>query len=210
MDAPLHVQYGAGLCGPPGWLNYDASPMILLQRTPGLNLLPIARRGAPYPKTVRFGDVVRGLPVKSGTADLVYCSHTLEHLALADCRTALRETHRMLKAGGTFRAVLPDIRYLCEEYLRQAATDPAAAVTFIRETHMGLAEAPRGLAKLRSLFSRSFHHWMWDYPAMELELRAAGFRTIRPARYQDSVHAAFRDVEEPHRWEHALGFEAVK
>lgn len=144
MDAPLHVQYGAGLCGPPGWLNYDASPMILLQRTPGLNLLPLARRGAPYPKTVRFGDVVRGLPVKSGTADLVYCSHTLEHLALADCRTALRETHRMLKAGGTFRAVLPDIRYLCEEYLRQAATDPAAAVTFIRETHMGLAEAPVG------------------------------------------------------------------
>jgi SAM-dependent methyltransferase len=210
MADPLHVQYGAGLCGPEGWRNYDASPMILLQRTPLLNLLPLARRGAPYPRTVRFGDVVKGLPIRTGAADLVYCSHTLEHLSLADCRTALRETFRMLKPGGVFRAVLPDIRFLCEEYLRQAPGDPAAATTFLRETHLGRATTPRGLARLRAFFSRDHHLWMWDYPAMAQELRDAGFREIRRAQLGDSAHAAFREVEAPHRWENALGFEATR
>ena len=207
---PLHVQYGAGLCGPDGWLNYDASPMILLQRTPLLKWLPLARRGAPYPRTVLFGDVVKGLPVRSGTADLAYCSHTLEHLSLADCHRALRETHRLLRPGGVFRAVLPDLRYLSDQYLRQAATDPAAAETFIRETHMGLAETPRGAAWLRRFFSRDQHLWMWDYPSLERALQSAGFREVRPAKYHDSAHLAFRSVEAPHRWENALGIEALK
>jgi SAM-dependent methyltransferase len=206
----LFVQYGAGLCGPEGWLNYDASPMILLQRTPLLKLLPLARRGAPYPRTVRFGDVVKGLPVRDASADLVYCSHTLEHLSLADCRTALRETFRMLRPAGVFRAVLPDLRHLCEEYLRHASEDPGAAVAFLRDTHLGRTVTPRGWARLRDFFSRDAHLWMWDYPAMRVELAAAGFREIRPARFGDSAYAAFREVEAPHRWENALGFEAIK
>jgi ubiquinone/menaquinone biosynthesis C-methylase UbiE len=175
-----------------------------------LKLLPVARRGAPYPPTVRYGDVVKGLPVRDGSADLVYCSHTLEHLSLADCRTALRETYRMLKPGGVFRGVLPDLRFLCAEYLRRAPDDPAAALDFIRETHLGLAARPRGLARLRAVFSRDAHLWMWDYPAMAAELRDAGFREVRRAQLGDSAHGAFREVEAPHRWENALGFEAIK
>ena len=51
-----------------------------------------------------------------------------------------------------------------------APGDPAAAVNFIRATHMGLAETPRGLAWWRQFFSRDAHLWMWDYPALEVEL----------------------------------------
>jgi len=205
-----NIQYGAGLCGPASWRNFDSSPMLRLQRTPLLNLLPLARRGAPYPRTVVYGDVVRGLPVDSGSADLAYCSHTLEHLSLGDCRTALRETYRLLKPGGTFRAVLPDIRFICRAYLDACEHDPAAAVTFVRNTHMGLEETPHGVDRLRRLFSRSFHLWMWDYPAMKLELAQAGFVDTRPARFGDSAHAAFADVESGPRWENALGFETRK
>jgi len=210
MKAPLFVQYGAGLCGPETWLNFDASPMILLQRTPLLNLLPVARRGARYPGTVRFGDVVRGLPVRDASAELAYCSHTLEHLSLDDCRRALRETHRLLRPGGVFRGVLPDLRFLCAAYLAQDAAEPAAAEAFMRSTHLGIAQTPRGLARLREWFSRDRHLWMWDFAGMRQELLAAGFITVRPARYHDSQHLAFRDVEAPHRWEDALGFEATR
>ncbi len=206
----INIQYGAGLCGPASWRNFDSSPMLRLQRTPLLNLLPLARRGAPYPPTVVFGDVVKGLPVASGSADLAYCSHTLEHLSLGDCRQALRETFRLLKPGGTFRAVLPDIRFICRQYLDSCATDPAAAVAFVRNTHMGLEATPRGLERLRRMFSRSFHLWMWDYAAMRLELADAGFADIRPAIFGDSAFGAFADVESGPRWENALGFEARK
>jgi predicted SAM-dependent methyltransferase len=184
--------------------------MLRLQRMPLLNLLPLARRGAPYPKTVVYGDVVKGLPVDSGSADLAYCSHTLEHLSLGDCRIALKETFRILKPGGSFRAVLPDIRFICRQYLDSCDTDPAAALKFIRDTHMGLEETPYGIEKLRRLFSRSFHLWMWDYPAMSAELTAAGFVSVRRAQFGDSAHKDFSEVESLHRWEAALGFEALK
>lgn len=206
----LNIQYGAGLCGPPTWRNYDSSPMLRLQRTPLLNLLPLARNGAPYPQTVVFGDVVKGLPVATGTADLAYCSHTLEHLSLADCRAALRETWRCLKPGGVFRAVLPDIRVICREYLAIAGNSPDAALTFMRNTCLGLEETPKGLKRLRMMFSRDAHLWMWDYPAMAAELGAAGFVAIRPANFGDSAHQDFNAVESAPRWENALGFEAAK
>lgn len=184
--------------------------MLRLQRIPLLNLLPLARNGAPYPKTVVYGDVVKGLPVTSATADLVYCSHTLEHLSLGDCRIALRESFRLLRAGGIFRAVLPDIKFICTEYLEQAKTDPASALTFIDNIHMGTSETPHGIAWIRSLFSRSVHLWMWDYAAMEIELKSAGFSSVRRAVFGDSTQAAFVAVESEHRWINALGFEAVK
>ncbi len=205
-----NIQYGAGLCGPASWRNFDSSPMLRLQRIPLLNLLPIARRGAVYPRTVTYGDVVKGLPVETQSADLVYCSHTLEHLSLGDCRIALAETFRMLKPGGTFRAVLPDIRFICQEYLDSCDADADAAINFIRRTHMGLEETPHGIERLRRMFSRSFHLWMWDYPAMRNELEKTGFVAIRPAIFGDSTHGCFAAVESAPRWENALGFEALK
>lgn len=206
----INIQYGAGLCGPENWRNFDSSPMLRLQRTPLLNLLPIARKGAPYPKTVIYGDVVKGLPVATGSADLVYCSHTLEHLALEDCRTALRESLRMLKPRGIFRAVMPDLRYLCSSYVSAAVTDPAAAGKFMLGSNLGLVRRPRGLSRVRQLFSRDAHLWMWDYAAIEFELMQAGFAQVRKATFGDSRHTSFSDVESPHRWENALGFEATK
>jgi len=206
----LNIQYGAGLCGPANWRNYDSSPMLRLQRTPLLKLLPLARNGAPYPDTVIFGDVVAGLPIADGTADLVYCSHTLEHLSLGDCRIALKKTLQMLKPGGIFRAVLPDIKFICQNYLAEADKSPDAALNFIRSTYMGQEATPRGLKWVRMMFSRDAHLWMWDYPAIAAELTAAGFISVRRAQFGDSLHNDFRDVESLSRWENALGFEAER
>jgi predicted SAM-dependent methyltransferase len=208
------IQYGAGLCGPVGWKNYDSSPMLRLQRIPLLNLLPLAKQGAPYPKTVVYGDVVKGLPVLSNSADLVYCSHTLEHLTPEDCRVALRETFRetfrILKPGGVFRAVMPDLRYLCSAYLARNASDPEGAAAFLRASNLGIERRARGMARLRGFFSRDAHLWMWDYAAIRFELKQVGFVGIRKAAYGDSSHVAFADVESLHRWENCLGFEATK
>lgn len=206
-----NIHYGAGLCGPEEWENYDSSPMLLLQRTPLLRLLPLARRGARYPETVRSGNVLKGLPVKDGEADHVYCSHVLEHLALSELRQALRETYRMLRPGGVFRGVLPDLRTLCEDYVRKSPHDHDAAIVFMQDSGLGQADSPHGLAWVRhKFFARDFHLWLWDYPALEKELQDAGFSRVRPAKFHDSEHKVFLSVEDAGRWDRALGFEAIK
>jgi len=148
--------------------------------------------------------------VASASAELVYSSHTLEHLTLADCRFALREAFRILKPGGCFRSVLPDISQLCRHYLEEGSTRPDAATRFVQATNMGVEHSPRGLAWARSLFSRDAHLWMWDYSSMELELRQAGFVDVRRASFRDSTFAGFEAVESKSRWDDGFGFEAIK
>src|SRR5687767_11842143 len=96
----LYVQYGCGMCCPESWVNFDASPTLRMQRIPVLGKLA---PGPRFPKAVRYGDIVKGLPVADASCDGMYCQHVLEHLSLADCRAALRNTLRALKPGHIFR-----------------------------------------------------------------------------------------------------------
>lgn len=205
----LKLQIGAGLDGPAEWLNVDASPTLRLQR------LPVAGRWLRnvtkprFSSTIAYGDVVRGLPLSARSVDIVYSSHVLEHLALDDFRTALVEIHRVLRPGGVFRSVLPDLGHEVQRYLRSEAPDRASE--FMRSTLLGLERRERGLmGALRGWLGNSQHLWMWDYRSMEHRLAQAGFVDIRPARFGDSSEPAFRDVESPDRWQDSLGFECRK
>ncbi len=202
----VYVHYGCGLCAPEGWLNFDASPTLRFQR------IPIVGNAAPGPrfhKNTRYGDIITGLPVPSGTADVVYCSHVLEHLALEDFRRALRNTYRVLRSGGTFRLVVPDLKACAEHYLN--ADSPDAAITFITDMRIGLERRPRGVrGLLRTWLGNSGHRWMWDYEAMKAELNEVGFTDIRRARFGDNPDPMFAGVESPGRWNGALGMECRK
>lgn len=200
-----YVQYGAGLCGPQSWLNFDVSPTLRLQRLPIIGML-FNRMGPRFPSTVRFGDIVVGLPIKPSSCAALYCSHTLEHLALEDLRKALQNTYRYLRPGGRFRFVLPDLEQLASDYLAHPGAD--AAMIFMKESCLGKSKRPRGIeGVLRSSFGNTAHLWMWDYKAMQQELIAAGFERIRRAAHGDSEDPMFNAVEDPGRWERCLGME---
>jgi ubiquinone/menaquinone biosynthesis C-methylase UbiE len=62
----------------------------------------IAGNSQSFPKEVKYGDIVKGLPVADNSFRCVYASHVLEHLALHDFRKALRNTFNILEPGGVF------------------------------------------------------------------------------------------------------------
>lgn len=194
------VQYGCGLSAPDGWLNFDASPTLVLQRVLG-------RRapGPKFPDAVQYGDIVRGLRVKDASAAGVYASHVLEHLALDDFRAALRNTYRMLTPGGVFRLVVPDLEAIARAYLAHGD-----AGRFLRDAHLGEAQRPRGVAGfIRTWLGNSTHRWMWDERSLGRELADAGFTGIRRCQYHDSGLPMFDVVEDDaDRWNDAVGMEA--
>jgi hypothetical protein len=203
-----YVQYGCGLCAPQTWLNFDASPTLRLQRLPLVGRV-FTRVGPVFPAGVRYGDIVKGLPVAGGSCRAVYCSHVLEHLSLEDCRRALRNTYACLRPGGVFRFVLPDLEWLARQYLD--ARGAGAAIRFMEESKLGLLMRPRRPGELlRAWLGNSQHLWMWDENSMSAELEAAGFRQVRRAAMGDSSEPRFRDVEDPGRWENCLGMECVR
>lgn len=196
----LYVQYGCGLSCPAGWLNFDASPTLRLQRLPAIGRL--FGGAVRFPDGVRYGDIVKGLPLAAGSADGVYASHVLEHLTFADCAVALRNTFGLLKPGGLFRLVVPDLECRARQYLARLEDGDARANSwFMRAAGLGAESRSRGAAALaRATFGNSAHLWMWDGRAMAAALRQAGFVDIRRCRFNDCADAAFRAVEDAGRF----------
>lgn len=207
--AETYLQYGCGLMAPAGWINFDASPTMRLQRLPLLGGIFRSMIKPVFPREVRYGDIRAGLPLADGTADGVYCSHVLEHLALDDCRTALRNTFRVLRPGGVFRLVMPDLRALVDVYV--ASKSPEASSDLMRGTILGEPHRPTGLKGLLAFWlGNAAHRWLWDYPGIEAELLKAGFAQVRRASFNDSKYPKFAEVEEKRRWDDCLGVECIR
>ena len=207
----LYVQYGCGLSGPAGWINFDASPTLRLQRIPLIGRLLTAQR-VRFPDNVKFGDVVRGLPLPNSSCKGIYASHVLEHLGLDEFHFALRETYRLLVPGGRFRLIVPDLASLAERYLTQFhAGDEQSSSQFMTETCLGVKVRPKGLKGLvEGAFGNSAHLWMWDDLSMKSALKEAGFVTCRSAVFGDSDDPKFALVEAPNRFIDAVALEAIK
>jgi len=203
-----YVQYGCGFCAPERWLNFDASPTLRWERLPLLGRL-YTRNVRRFPRNVRYGDIVRGLPVAAGSCRAIYCSHILEHLAFEDFDTALSRTFQYLKAGGVFRLVVPDLEHLARDYV--ASPDPCASIRFMEAAHLGRKQRQRSLhGFLTDWLGNSMHQWMWDEKSLAKKLREHGFVNIRRAQFGDAEDQRFNEVEECDRFVGCLAMQCVK
>lgn len=203
-----YVHYGSHFCAPESWQNFDASPTLKFERTPIIGSL-FTKNEARFPDNVNYGDIVKGLPVAEDSCKAVYCSHVLEHLCLEELKIALKNTFKVLKVGGIFRLVVPDLEYSAKTYLEDPSTD--AAIQFLRETYLGQETRKHGIVGLiTDWLGNSRHLWMWDYKSLEQEMKSVGFSNIRRAYFGDSSELLFKDVENLERWENCLGIECTK
>lgn len=209
----LYIQYGCGLSAPHSWVNFDVSPTLRVQKVPLLGGLLKRRLNVQFPSNVRYGDIVKGLPgVKPGSCDGVYCSHVLEHLCLEDFKQALKNTYDILRSGGIFRCVLPDLEYYARKYFQNLEEgNKEANSIFLRGIHLGMEQRPKTIRNfLVSFWGNANHMWMWDTPSLQSELEKAGFSSVRACKFNDSEDKMFMKVESEGRFRNALAFEAIK
>jgi SAM-dependent methyltransferase len=203
-----YLQYGCGWSAPKGWRNFDSSPALRFERFPLIGRI-YTKNESRFPMNAEFGDIVSGLPVPSDSCRGVYCSHVIEHLSLEDSRKALKNTYKIMRNGGTFRLVLPDLKFYAKQYVSNTSDD--AAIAFMKDTSLGLEHRTKGFKNfLLAWLGNSRHLWMWDYKSLALELHKAGFIGIRRAYYGDASDARFNEVEVKQRWKDCLGIECQK
>lgn len=205
-----YVQYGCGFTAPEQWINYDASPTLRFEKLPLLGRL-YTRNEQRFPGNVKYGDIVKGLPEKQDSCDGIYCSHVLEHLAYKDFIIALKKTYQILKPGGIFRGVVPDLKTEVLNYIATYDTVDAPANELMQRTMLGIEYSTKTLlSRIKSVYGNSKHLWMWDYKSLEFELKNAGFVNIRPCQYGDSADPLFVFVEEKDRFSRSAAFECKK
>jgi len=208
MNQKLYVNYGCGVSAPDNWINFDSSPTLLFEKIPLVGKM-YTRNNQRFPKYVKYGDIVKGLPIPPESCAGIYASHILEHLALEDFRVALTNTYRLLIPGGLFRLVVPDLEYLAKTYIN--SENPLAAEEFVRNTWMGVMTRRRGLLGwVEAILGNSRHLWMWDFKSLRYELMAVGFMDIRRCDYSDATDVMFKQVEHPLQFVNAVGIECRK
>jgi SAM-dependent methyltransferase len=196
------------LDAPEGWLNFDCSQTLTFERIPLLGRL-YTKNKHRFPVNVRYGNIVKGLPIPEASCGGIFCCHMLEHLSLADFDRALVQTWRHLAPGGTFRLIVPDLEYFADAYLKE--TDPLAAIHFMKRTSLGLETRGGGLAQfLAAWLGNSAHLWMWDEKSLAHKLGEHGFRNIRRVQCGDAMDKRFNEVEKPDRFVNSVAMQCEK
>ena len=95
-DGKVLVHVGCGEKNIPGFVNVDARPLAHVH--------------------VVTDDITSLADFASGSVDLVYMCHVLEHIKRDDIGKVLTEARRVLKQGGVLRISVPDFDKLVEVY----------------------------------------------------------------------------------------------
>lgn len=215
ISEPYLLNIGCGLSRGASWLNFDCSPTLLISKIPFLGM-PMLRcvKGLDWPADVRFGDVVKGLPVRKESCKFIFCSHVLEHLSLKDFHVAVSNIYMYLMRGGIFRIIVPDLEAYAREYLSNLNCSDAAvkaADDFMRKTHLGCEKSRSGiLLRIREAMANSRHQWLWDRHSLSAALKAYGFSHVKICAYGEWSDPMCSEIEDHGRHMDSICFEAMK
>ena len=157
---------------------------------------------ALFPDGALYGDIVRGLPLPEKCAKGVYCSHVLEHIDRTNFEVALRNTLKLLKPGGVFSLVVPDLTWRAQKYVEMfECGDISANDWFMHASHLGRQHPLNSLmSRTRALLGNSEHRWMWDEASMTRMLTDAGFVSVRRCEFGDAKDMMFSIIEDKGRF----------
>ena len=201
-----YVQYGAGNQAEPGWINFDASPTLRIQKIPLIGRLLRSKLNRIFDDNVLYGDIVKGLPIEPESVDGLFCSHVLEHLSYTDFYLALNNSFKYLKRGGIFRIIVPNLEYYINKYQMSITSDnedkkAKAAIEFCKGTCFGIEGSRTTLTqRLNDAFANSGHRWMWDYSSLTQALSENGFININRFQRGDCVDEMFLLPERLHQF----------
>lgn len=211
-----YVQYGCGNEAVEGWINYDASPTLRIQKIPIIGSFLRSRLNVIFDDDIIYGDIVAGLPHKDESVDAIFCSHVLEHLSLSDFHVALINTHRILKRGGVFRCIVPDLELDINDYMRSIGSSlpemrAMASVNLLHNSRLG--QKSRGcsvVSKLHEMYGNSGHRWMWDQYSLPYALEEHGFEEPQIFHKGNSDDQMLLRPERDHQFERGIGFQCQK
>jgi predicted SAM-dependent methyltransferase len=94
--AIMRLNWGCGGMSKAGWINSDRADFK------GIDIV---------------ADILKGLPLETGSIDYAVSNHALPEIAYPDLVPTLEELRRVLKAGGVLRLELPDLEKAVRAYV---------------------------------------------------------------------------------------------
>ena len=204
----LKLNLGCGSQTPIGWLNVDYAMGAWLAKIPVLcsvsNKLKIIN--FDWPENIFLYDLRKKFPWKDNSVDVVYSSHTLEHLSRNEGLHFLKECYRVLNSGGIIRIIVPDLKVIVDKYIQ----GEIPADRLLDKMHVGYESPEDGLLKKKlAPFIRFPHKCMYDTPTLVKVMSEIGFKADSKGAFESEIKDV-RNIEKADRTIEAVIVEGKK
>jgi len=212
----IKINVGSGTNVVEGWINIDKSWNVYLSRFTTikkvffkLGLISEGTYRANWKgKKIKKCDVTKGLPFKSGSVDVIYCSHLIEHLTHSQAMKLCEEFYKILKNNGIMRIVTPDLKLYARKYIEDDRVFFGNSKTPIADLFLNSLSLD-GLSKrpfIEKLLYR-LHMHMYDSESLTFLLELVGFKTINVCKYREGLCPDLKIIENRKR---SIYIEALK
>ena len=204
----LKLNLGCGDRTPDGWINVDYALGAWLFKIPGFRAVnkKVRLLNLTWSDKVFIHNLCRKLPWADNSVDVVYSSHTLEHLSKEEGLSLLQECYRVLKPNGTIRIVVPDLKYIIDLYQQQQV----AADDVLNLLHVGYSSAKDGFWKQRfGPFIRCPHKCMYDDKSLLRIMSEIGFQVTSKSAFESNIED-INIIEKESRTKESVIVEGIK
>lgn len=142
-----------------------------------------------------------GLPFDDNSIEYIYTSHMIEHLFPFDARNFFRECFRILKPGGTFRIICPDIdiwldNFKTDKGLFKQYKDETIEDIYNHRIYNVKDKIQSNTEIFQSMLYGWDHKWMWNFESLSRWLKDEGFTLVEKMNYLDTHVGKFKQLEE--------------
>jgi len=132
-------------------------------------------------------------PLPDNTFEAVLCEHMIEHIPEAQGRVLVREAFRVLKPGGRFRVVTPDLENMARLCTQPPSEKEKTYLDFVAKLH-NRHSITSGEA-LNYIFYDYGHRRIYTIAELRGVLAEAGFNEIVETRAGFPAHPIFEGAE---------------
>ena len=130
-------------------------------------------------------NLTKPLPVRSGTIELVFSEHFIEHVSFIEAKRLLAECFRVMQPNGILRLSTPCLKKIIDEYLL-GRTSEWCELGWNPETPCQMVN--EGLR----LWG---HQFVYDFSELKWILEDAGFEEVKQVIWHESTTPALRKLE---------------
>lgn len=203
----MKLNLGCGAHVVDGWINVDYSLGARLSRVPFLRAInkKIRLFELDWDSRIYIHNLTLPFPWKDATVDIVYSSHTLEHLSKEEGNVFLRECHRVLKKGGIIRIVVPDLAPIVKAYYDKHLR----ADDVLEKLGANYVKSNNTLKTFLIPYIQFPHKCMYDTPSLVSILSDVGFQASSRKPYESNIED-IEEIEIKSRTEDAVVVEGSK
>ncbi len=137
-------------------------------------------------------------PFKSDSIDLIYSSHCIEHIKFESVSLLLKDAYRVLKKGGVFRIVVPDVDKLYNLYDFNKNSNNFKFYSTGSRANYSLKDSILELFGFnldsKKFLDNSMHLSFYNASSLKLLLIASGFNLFRVCSVGQSEIEEFKET----------------